>query len=233
MIAFVRQGWLRSGAGVLAERNFRTFYIGYATSLLGTSMSSVAIAWAVLESTGSASDLGLVMASNVVPQVMLLAIAGAVADRLGRRRVMLSADMLRCCAQAALAVAVFAGHPPLWLFLLLGWLRGSGEAFFTPALGALTAEVAPPDQLGDANALYGIAGSATRIGGPSLSGVLVAIAGPGSVIAADAVSYAVSVLALSLLRLPPVPIAVAKATVPVSRRGTLWRDMKEGWSDFR
>jgi MFS family permease len=230
MIAFVRQGWLRSRAGVLAERNFRTFYVGYVTSLFGTAMSSVAIAWAVLESTGSPSGLGLVMASNVVPQVALLAVAGAVADRLGRRRVMLSADALRCCAQGTLAVAVLAGRPPLWTFLLLGWLRGSGEAFFSPAFDALTVEIAPPDQLGNANALYGIAGSASRIGGPSLAGVLVAVAGPGSVIAVDAASYAVSVLALSLLRLPP---GAAAATVLASRRGALWRDMKEGWSDFR
>ena len=114
MIPFVRHGWLQSKAGVLAERNFRTFYVGYVTSLLGTAMSSVAIVWAVLESTGSPSDLGLVMASNVAPQVALLAIAGAIADRLGRRRVMLSADALRCCTQGTLAVAVLAGHPPLW-----------------------------------------------------------------------------------------------------------------------
>ncbi len=233
MIAFVRQRWLRSKAGVLAERNFRIFYIGYATSLLGTSMSTVAVAWAVLESTGSASGLGLVMASNVVPQVALLAVAGAVADRLGRCRVMLSADALRCCAQGTLAVAVFAGHPPLWLFLLLGWLRGSGEAFFTPALSALTVEIAPQDQLGNANTLYGIAGSAARIGGPSLSGVLVAVTGPGSVIAVDAASYAVSVLALSLLRRPAGVVAAMEAQLPAPRRTVLWRDMKEGWSDFR
>ena len=210
---------------MLAERNFRTFYLGYVTSLLGTSMSTVAIAWAVLETTGSAPDLGYVMAANVVPQVLLLAVAGAVADRLGRRRVMLSADALRCCAQASLAVTVFAGRPPLWLFLVLASIRGSGEAFFSPALGALTVEVAPARQLGNANALYGLAQSATRIGGPALSGVFVAVAGPASVIAADAVSYAVSVVALSLLRLPPVPAG--------GERRTLLRDMVEGWSDFR
>lgn len=221
------QKWLRGKAGVLAERNFRTFYLGYVTSLLGTSMSTVAVAWAVLESTGSASDLGLVMAASVVAQVLLLAFAGAAADRLGRRRVMLAADVLRCGAQAALAAAVFAGHPPLWLFVLLAWLRGSGEAFFSPAFEALTVELAPADQLGNANALYGLAGSATRIAGPSLSGVLVAVTGPAMVIALDAASYAVSVLALALLRQP-----ARRAAAPDARRSLL-RDMADGWADFR
>ena len=135
--------WLRRRAGVLAVRDFRRFYTGYATSLLGSSMSTVAIAWAVLDSGASATGLGYVFAAAVVPQVLLMAIAGAIADRLGRRRVMLTADALRCAAQAALAAAVFAGRPALWVFVLLAGLVGTGQAFFTPAMDALTVEVAP------------------------------------------------------------------------------------------
>src|SRR5579864_3020968 len=213
--------WLRRRVGVLAEPNFRRFYVGYVTSLLGSWMSTVAVAWAVLESGGGAVALGYVMAANVVPQVILLAFAGAVADRLGRRRVMLAADAMRCGAQASLAVALFAGRPALWLFVLLAWLRGTGEAFFSPALDALTVEIAPRGQLGNANALYGLATSATRIAGPALGGVLVAVTGPAAVVAADAASFAASVLALGLLRLP--------AAGPQAHRSLL-RDMAEGWA---
>ena len=95
--------------GVLGERNFRRFYAGFVTSLLGSSMSSVAVAWAVLDSRVSATGLGVVFTANVVPQVLLLPLAGAIADRLGRRRVMLAADVLRCCAQTTLAAALAAG----------------------------------------------------------------------------------------------------------------------------
>jgi MFS family permease len=214
---------------VLAERNFRTFYVGYVTSLLGTSMSSVATAWAVLQSTGSPTDLGTVMAAGVVPQVLLMTFAGAIADRFGRRRVMLSADLLRCCAQASLAAAVFAGRPPLWLFLLLAWLRGSGDAFFTPSLSALTVEISPANQLGNANSLFGLANSATAIAGPSLSGVLVAFAGPGLVIAVDAATYAVSVVALTALKLP----SYRPRRDAGGRGRALLRDMAEGWAEYR
>jgi MFS family permease len=235
--------WLRRRAGVLAVRDFRRFYTGYTTSLLGSSMSTVAIAWAVLDSGASATGLGYVFAAAVVPQVLLMAIAGAIADRLGRRRVMLTADALRCAAQASLAAAVFAGRPALWVFVLLAGLVGAGQAFFTPAMDALTVEVAPRDQLGNANALYGLATSATRIAGPVLGGLLIALTGPGVVVAADAASYAVSVLALSLLRMPggtagsgPAgsgPAGSAPSGSGPAGRPTLWRDMAEGWADFR
>jgi MFS family permease len=234
----VKIDWLRDKAGVLAERNFRRFYTGYVTSLLGTSMSSIALTWAVFDSHYGTTALGLVMFANVVPLVLLMAVAGAIADRFGRRRVMLGADVVRCLAQALLAVllvpahlfplAPFAGHPPLWAFLVLVSFKATGEAFFTPALQGLTVEMAPPDQLGNANAMYGLARSATTIAGPSLAGILVAVTDPAVVIGADALSYAVSVLALSTLRIPR---AASQATA--ASQGTLFQDVKEGWSDFR
>ena len=155
---------------MLGERDFRCFYTGFVTSLLGSSMSTVAIAWAVLDSGFSATGLGLVFAANVVSQVVLLPLAGAIADRLGRRRVMLAADVLRCAAQATLAIALALGRPALWLFIALAWLGGMGTAFFTPALDALTVEIAPRDQLVNANTLYGLADSATRSPAPRWAG---------------------------------------------------------------
>jgi len=231
MIRCVRREWLQHRASVLRERNFRRFYAGYVTSLLGSSMSTVAIAWAVLDSGAGATGLGFVFTAGVVSQVVMLPLAGAVADRLGRRQVMLSADVLRCAAQAALAAALFAGRPPLWLFILLAWLEGTGEAFFSPAPDALTVEISPPDQLGNANALYGLATSAARIAGPALGGILVAVAGPAAVVAADAASYAASVLALGLLRRP----GTAEVTGAAARRvrRSLLGDMAEGWGEFR
>jgi len=258
----VRTELLRRRVGILGERNFRRFYAGFVTSLLGSSMSSVAIAWAVLDSKFSATGLGVVFTANVVPQVLLLPLAGAIADRFGRRRVMLAADVLRGCAQTALAAALAVGRPALWLFVLLAWLGGTGTAFFSPALDALTVEIAPRDQLGNANTLYGLAGSATTIAGPALGGALIAVAGPAVVVAADAASYAVSVLALSLLRLPARDPgardpgggepgggepgggepgggepggrepAGASGTEPAAR-STLRAEMAEGWADFR
>ena len=189
-------------ARVLRDRDFARFFAGYATSLLGTSMSALAVSFAVLDGGGTPTDLGLVLAAGIVPQVLFMLGGGVLADRVGRRPVMLGADAARCAAQAALAGAVLAGRPALWVFVLLAMVRGTGDAVFTPALSGLTVELAPPDDLVGANALLSAARSAAVVAGPSLAGVLVALAGPGTVIAIDAGSYAVSVLALASLRLP-------------------------------
>jgi MFS family permease len=211
-------------AGVLRERNFRRFFVGYTTSLLGTSMSAVAVAFAVLDSGGTAADLGYVFAAGIVPQVIFMLGGGVIADRFGRRRVMLAADAVRCCAQAALAAALFLGHPRIWVFVLLAGLVGTGDAFFGPALSGLTVEIASSGQRANANALLSVANSAARVAGPALAGILVAVAGPAVVIACDAASYGASVLALGLLRLP--------GAARRSGRSPL-ADLAEGWAEFR
>jgi MFS family permease len=115
-----------SRAAVLRGRNFRRFYAGYVTSLLGTSMSAVAVTFAVLGNGGSAADVGLVIAAQILPQVVLVLSGGVLADRLGRRPVMLGSDVLRCAAQAALAASLLAGRPGIWLIAALAALVGIG-----------------------------------------------------------------------------------------------------------
>ena len=160
---------------MLRGRNFRRFYLGQVTSLLGTSMSAVAVIFAVLDNGGSAADVGYVIAARILPQVALVLGGGVLADRLGRRPVMLGSDVLRCAAQAVLAAALLAGRPAIWQFAALAALVGIGEAFFQPALDGLTVEIAPREELGSANALLGLARSGTGIAGPALAGVLVAV----------------------------------------------------------
>lgn len=208
---------------LLGERNFRVFFVGYATSLLGDSMSQIALIFAVLGAGGSAADLGYVFAASVLPLVLFMLGGGVLADRLGRRPVMLVTDSSRLAVQASLAAVLFLGSPPIWLFALLAALLGTGEAFFTPALGGLTPEIAPPGRLVDANALLSVAESAARVAGPALAGILIAVTSPATVIAADAGTFGVSVIALSLLRVPAVRPAAHSP----------WRDLADGWTQFR
>ena len=190
--------------GVLAGRDFRRFYLGYSASLLGTAMSSVAIAFAVLGNGGTATDLGVVFAANIVPMIAFTLGGGAIADRLGRRPVMLAADVARCAAQGVLAVALQVGHPRWWLFAAAALVVGTGNAFFRPALAGLPVQLAPRSRLGDANALLAVAEPAAQVAGPALAGILIAATNPAIVVAADAASYAVSAVALAMLRFPSV-----------------------------
>src|SRR5215469_4275799 len=117
-----------------SERDFRIFYAGYSVSLLGTAMSRVALTFAVLGSGGTAADLGYVFAASVFPQVLVMLAGGVLADRIGRRRVMLGADVGRLVVQGTLAGALFMGAPRLWLFVLLAALLAAAEGAFNPAL---------------------------------------------------------------------------------------------------
>jgi hypothetical protein len=215
--------WRSGKLGPLAGRNFRRFYIGYTTSQLGSSMSAVAIAFAVLQNGGSATSLGIVFAANIVPMIVFLLGGGVLADRLGRRPVMLTADVARCAAQSTLAVTLFLGHPHVWLFVIAAFVVGAGNAFFSPALSGLVVQLAPPEQLGNANALFGMAGPAASVAGPALAGILIAVGSPAVPIAADAGTYAVSAVALALLRFPD-------AGRPAAR--SLLQDLADGWAEF-
>lgn len=209
--------------GVLAGRDFRHFYVGYSASLLGTAMSSVAIAFAVLGNGGTATDLGVVFAANIVPIIAFMLGGGAIADRLGRRPVMLAADVARCMAQGVLAATLQAGHPQLWLFVAAALVVGTGNAFFQPALAGLPVQLAPHGRLGDANALLAVAEPAAQIAGPTLAGILITATNPAVVVAVDAASYAVSAVALAMLRFP---------SVDRPRPQSLLSDLAAGWAEF-
>ena len=218
-----RSKWLAGRLGPLGEPNFRRFYVGYATSMLGTSMSAVAIAFAVLASGGTATSLGFVFAANIVPMVAFMLGGGVLADRLGRRPVMLTADVARCAAQGALAVTLFLGHPHIWLFVVAAFVVGTGNAFFQPALSGLPVQLAPREQLGNANALFGMVQPAAQVAGPALAGIVIAAGRPAAAIAVDGGSYAVSALALAFLSFPRTQRGPARS---------LLRDLADGWTEF-
>lgn len=217
-----RFGGLRRPA-VLEGREFRLFCIGWTASLLGSSMAPLAVAFAVLDAGGGGTGIGLVMAARILPIVLALPVAGVVADRLGARRVMLASDAVRCLTQLLFAVALL-GSPGLGTLVALGAVWGAAEAVFTPALGAFVPQVVPADKLNDANALLNVARSTTAVGGPALAGVLVAVTGPASVLAVDALTYAVCFAAL--LRLP-------RAATRTAESGSFTAQLSEGWGHFR
>ncbi|MGD0084863.1 MAG: MFS transporter [Acidimicrobiales bacterium] len=209
--------------GALSERNFRLYFIGRLTSSIGTSMTPVALSFAVLTSDHSVSDLGYVLTAGTVPLVVFLLVGGVLADRLGRRRVMLASDVLRAASQSALAVWVLTGHVPLWGFMALSAVVGTGTAFFSPSMIGLIPEVASAERLPQANALNGLTSSVGGIVGPSIAGIIVAAASPGWAIAGDALSYVVSVASLVALQLPPGSAKTAES---------YWHQLKAGWTGF-
>lgn len=211
------------GLGVLSERNYRFFFAGHVTSKVGTSMTPVALTFAVLGTGGGAAEVGLVLMAETVPLVAFVLIGGVLGDRLPRKLVMISADVARCASQATLAVLLLTGRPHQWEFMTLAAVLGLGEGFFLPSLTGLIPEITSAERLQDANALRSVGVSGARIAGPALAGVIVAATNPGWAIAADAISYGVSVGCLAFL-----PSSV------VARGGeqSFVRALRQGWGEF-
>lgn len=206
---------------------FRRYFLGYATSLLGTAMAGTATTFAFLNTGRGADGLGLVLAAGIVPILLCLPVAGVVADRIGCRRVILGADALRCVNRAGFAVTLLLVHrPPTWVFVVFIVVQNAGDGFFFPAYSALIPRLVDTDALVAANAKMSMARSASAVVGPSLSGVLVAAFGPALVIGFDGVSYAVSFVALLAI-----PVSVPSAAARSERRRFV-ADLREGWSVF-
>ena len=210
--------------GVLRLRNFRLLLLGRSVSILGDRMVAVALAFAVLEIGGSASEVGLVLAAATGPLVASVLVGGVVADRLPRRSVMVVADLLRVATQAALAVLLLAGAAEVWMLAALAAVTGLATGFFNPASTGLLPELVPPERLQQANALRSSGDAAGEIAGPLLAGVLVATAGAGAAIAVDAATFAVSAACLVALR-PPTSLPRVAAS--------FFSDLRDGWVAFR
>lgn len=187
-------------------------------------MAPVALAFAVLDASDHPADLGVVLAANLVPHLLLLLVGGATADRFSRRTVLVTANVGSALTQGAVAVILLTGNYSLALVAGLEFANGALAAFTTPALRGVVPELVTSGQLQKANALLGSARNATRIIGPTTAGVVVAAAGSGQAIAFDAITFVIA--AGCLLRLP-----ASKTTT--AARTPLGRDIREGASYFR
>jgi len=153
----------RDSLSVLRERDFRLLFTGQTLSNLGSALVPIALAFAVLDLTGSATDLGLVLLASRLPNTVLVLTGGVVGDRWSRRWVMLASDAIRCLTQAATAMLLVTGTARLWELLVLQAAHGAAAAFFDPAATGLVPETVGPGRLQQANALLGLSRSATGI----------------------------------------------------------------------
>jgi MFS family permease len=208
---------LADSLAVLRETEYRKLFLGQATSVVGVMFTVVALPFAVLEIGGSATDIGIVEAANLVPLAVFVLIGGVWADRLQRQRVMLAADILRFVLQTLTATLLIAGVAQVWHLALIQVAMGVCEAFFRPAAMGLMPEVVSPSRLQQANGLSSLVMSASITLGAFFAGVLVAAVGPGWGIGIDGLTYLVS--AWFLLRLRPAAFLGRRTEPPVASPG--------------
>jgi MFS family permease len=216
---------MRSGSltSVLSP-GFRGFFLGRLVSMLGSAMTPVALALAVLNVSGQAGDLGVVLASQIIPQLALLLVGGAAGDRFSRRTVLVAANLGAGLTQGCVAAVLLTSHYSLVLISLLEAANGGLAAFGTPALSGIVPDLVAPANLQRANALLASTQNAARILGPTAAGLLVVGAGGGWAIALDALSFVGAAAFFARLKV---------TTALPARRGRMTADIREGWRVFR
>ncbi len=207
----------------LRERNFRLLFLGRVVSFAGSAMAPIALAFAVLELDGSATDLGLVLAVAILPQVFFLLIGGVIADRFPRHLVMVGSNLAAGAAQAVTAYLLLTGRAAIWQLAVVGFVRAVTSSFFFPAVQGIVPQTVPAEQLQPANALLRLALNTTNIGGAALGGLLVAVAGPGWAIGFDALTY----VAAAAILLPMHVRAPAR-----DDNTSFIRELADGWREF-
>ena len=185
----------------LRERDYALLFAGISISLIGDGMYLVAIAWAAFDLTHSASGLawvGLGWTSSIALSALF---AGIVSDRFERRRVMISADLLRAAAIGAIAALSLSHQLSIGVLVALVVVFAAGAPMFEPAMTALVPDILPPELLLDSSSLTQVSRQFMRLLiGPVIGGAVVASAGVGTAFAIDAGTFLASALAVFLIR---------------------------------
>ena len=182
------------------HRNYRLFFAGQVVSVAGSWMQNVALAWLVIELTGSPLAVGALAFARFLPFTVLGLAAGVVADRLDTRRLVLGTQLAAMLVSVALAVVTLAGWGSLPLVYALAALGGITLVFDAPARQALTFQMVGPRELPNAVALNASVFNASRVIGPAIAGAMIAVIGTGWCFVVNAVSFLAVIAALLAMR---------------------------------
>jgi MFS family permease len=194
--------WFRMTFASLGIRNFRLFFIGQGISLVGTWVRRTAMGWLVYQITGSTALLGLIMGLATFPMFVLSPTAGAIADRVDKRRMIIVTQIVASLASAGIAALIFLHWIKVWHLAALATLSGIAFAFEMPARQSFIVEMVGREKLMNAIALNSGLVNLSRILGPALAGVLMGTIGMGYCFTLDALSYVIVTVTLFMLVLP-------------------------------
>jgi len=215
---------------VFSSGPFRRLWVATTLSLFGDFFSYVAMAWLVLQLTGSSLALGTVLLAQSLPRAVLMMVGGALADRLSPRLTLLGSMGLRALVVAPLAVLVLTGRVQLWEVYGIAIVFGVVDAFFMPARQSILPATVADHELEPGNAIINVSSQASVIVGPVVGGLVVAGFGTGWAFAADAACFAIGFLAI--LALPHGSRGRADARQPEGGlAGQIAAGLRYAWSD--
>ena len=201
----------------LAVPNYRRYYSGQAVSLIGTWMQMTAQAWLVLSITHSSTWLGVVIALQTLPVLLLGPYGGVIADRVAKRRMMIALQSAMGLQALVLGLLTVSGVVTVWEIGVLAAVLGLNNAFESPARQSFMLELVGPEHLRNAVSLNSVLVNVARTIGPAVAGILIATVGDGVCFLINAASFVAVVVSLSTM-----DTAQLSPTIPAPRaRGQL------------
>jgi MFS family permease len=200
--AIPRTGWADSFRA-LRHRNFRLYWSGQLTSLVGTWMQSVAQGWLMHRLTSSAFMLGLLSFLQFLPVLPFALYAGVIADRVDKRKLLLVTQSLLLLQAVLLATAVTTGVVRPWMVLALAFFYGCANTFDLPARQSFVIDMVGREDLANGIALNSAAFNTARIIGPAVAGALLVVIGEAGCFWLNAASFVAVLAALAAIRMPP------------------------------
>jgi MFS family permease len=211
------------------HRNYRIFFTGQVVSLAGTWMQNVALAWLVIELSGSPLAIGALAFWRFVPFTVFGLVAGVVADRIESRKLVMATQACAMAISIALAVVTLTGTATLPIVYVLAALGGVALAFDAPGRQSLTFQMVGPRELPNAVALNSGLFNGSRVIGPAIAGLVIAAVGTGLCFVLNAVSFLAVLTALAIVReeeLRPVVRDPSTRVIEGIRRGFAY-----AWND--
>jgi len=213
---------LRGALRAFRSRNYRLFFAGQGISLVGTWLTQVAGSWLVYRLTHSAWILGTIVFVSRLPTFLLAPVAGVVADRVDRRRILLWTQTLAMIETLIVAWLALSGLIAVWHIIVLSVLQGLVDGFDIPTRQAFVVEiVGGKEHLANAIALNSFMFNAARFVGPCLAGVLIATVGEGLCFLFDGISYLAAIGSLAAMGLPSRARAGGRASLLVELQAGL------------
>jgi MFS family permease len=200
--------------------NYRLWFVGQLVSLVGTWTQATAQGYLIYQLTKSPAYLGYVSFAGGLPSWFFMLYAGAIADRMPRRTLMVITQSSMLVLALTLAVLTFSGSIQWWHILIMAFLMGISNAFDAPARQAFVLEMVDREDLTNAIALNSTMFNSALVIGPAIGGLIYAWVGPGWCFTINAVSFIAVIIALLLMKLKPY--------VPALNRGKPWDDIREG-----
>lgn len=203
------------------HRNYRLFFAGQLISVIGSWMQQVAMGWLVYQISNSAFTLGVVRFLSAIPITLLALLAGAVADRVEKRAVVVATESTAMVLAFVLAALVYFQVVQVWQIMLLALLEGITDAFDIPTRQSFVVEMVGKEDLMNAIALNSSLFNGARVFGPALAGVLIGIVGVAGCFFLNGVSYLAIVGAYLAMRLP--------AMTARAERKPIWHETLDGF----